>query len=47
MVINDNIYTAYGGLEHDWIIFHIWDVIPTPLTKTPSFFKMVIATPTS
>ena len=31
-----------GGLEHEFYFpFHIWDVIPTPLTFTPSFFKMV------
>ena len=30
----------------NFIFHHIWDVIPTPLTLTPSFFKMVIAPPT-
>ena len=26
---------------HVIYIYHIWDVIPSPLTLTPSFFKMV------
>ena len=31
-----------GGFKHlDYFPFHIWDVMPTPLTFTPSFFKMV------
>ena len=30
----------------NFIFHHIWDVIPTPLTLTPSFFKMGIAPPT-
>ena len=37
-----------GGFKHEFYFpFHLWDVIPTPLTFTPSFFKMVIAPPTS
>ena len=30
-----------GGLEHEWFIFHFIkrDVIPTPLTSCPSFFR--------
>ena len=37
------------GFKHlDDFPFHIWDVIPNPLTITPSFFKMVkVKPPTS
>ena len=38
-----------GGFEHFFFNFtyiYIWDVIPTPLTFTPSFFKMVSQPPT-
>ena len=33
--------------EFYWFISLIWDVIRNPLTSCPSFFKMVIAPPTS
>jgi hypothetical protein len=37
-----------GGFKHGFDFpFHIWDVIRNPLTFTPSFFKTVIASPTS
>ena len=36
-----HIHDLVGGFKHEFYLpFHIWDVIPTPLTFTPSFFKM-------
>ena len=51
-----NVFCSCFIPQHIWLVasnmsfifpFHLWDVIPTPLTFTPSFLKMVIAPPTS